>query len=59
MNGYIIDGRVHAHITFTDADKAFGGHLEPGTKVFTFAIVTVGVLEDGTDLSRIDDKSYR
>ncbi len=59
MNGYIIDGRVHAHITMSDADSAFGGHLEPGTKVFTFAIVTVGVLKDGIDLRRIDDKNYR
>ncbi len=59
MNGYVIDGRIHAHITFTDADKAFGGHLESGTSVFTFAVVTVGVLSDGVDLSRIDDKTYR
>lgn len=59
MNGYVIDGRVHAHITFADADKAFGGHLESGTRVFTFAIVTLGVLNDGTDLRRIDDKTYR
>jgi predicted DNA-binding protein with PD1-like motif len=59
MNGYIINGRVHAHATFTNADKAFGGHLEPGTMVFTFAIVTVGVLNDTTDLSHIDDKNYR
>lgn len=59
MNGYVIDGRVHAHLTMTDADKAFGGHLETGTTVFTFAIVTVGVFKDGIDLSRIDDKTYR
>jgi hypothetical protein len=59
MNGYVIDGRVHAHITLSDADKAFGGHLEPGTSVFTFAIVTLGVFKDGIDLSRIDDKTYR
>jgi hypothetical protein len=42
-----------------NADKAFGGHLESGTNVFTFAIITVGVLADGVDLSRIDDKNYR
>jgi hypothetical protein len=36
-----------------------GGHLEPGTKVFTFAIVTVGVLADDLDLSKLDDKDYR
>ena len=59
MNGYVIDGRVHAHVTLTDADKAFGGHLEAGTNVFTFAVVTIGVLSDGMDLNRVDDKSYR
>jgi len=59
MNGYIIDGRIHAHMTLSTPDKAFGGHLEPDTKVFTFAIVTLGVLNDGTDLSRVDDKTYR
>jgi predicted DNA-binding protein with PD1-like motif len=59
VNGYVIDGRVHAHLTMTDADKAFGGHLETGTSVFTFAVVTVGVFKDGIDLSRVDDKTYR
>lgn len=59
MNGYIIDGKIHAHFTMANADKAFGGHLESGTNVFTFAIITVGVLGDGVDLSRIDDKNYR
>jgi predicted DNA-binding protein with PD1-like motif len=57
MNGYVIDGRVHAHLTMANPDHAFGGHLEPGTNVFTFAIVTLGVF-DG-DLSRVDDKTYR
>jgi predicted DNA-binding protein with PD1-like motif len=59
VNGYVINGRVHVHVTLADADKAFGGHLEPGTEVFTFAIVTIGVLNDPTDLSRVDDKTYR
>jgi len=59
MNGYIINSAIHAHMTMTMADKAFGGHLEPGTNVFTFAIVTLGVFGDGVDLSRIDDKTYR
>ena len=59
MNGYIIDGRIHAHITLTNENKAFGGHLESGTTVFTFAIVTVGIFKDGIDLRRIDDKTYR
>lgn len=59
MNGYIIDGRVHAHITLATPEKAFGGHLEPGTSVFTFAIVTVGVMGDGLDFTRLDDKTHR
>ncbi|MDZ4799407.1 MAG: PPC domain-containing DNA-binding protein [Bryobacteraceae bacterium] len=59
MNGYIIDGKIHAHMTMATPDKAFGGHLEPGTAVFTFAIVTIGVMNDGVDFSKLDDKSYR
>jgi len=59
MNGYVINGRVHAHITLANPDKAFGGHLEPGTAVFTFAVVTIGVLNDGIDITQVDNKSYR
>jgi predicted DNA-binding protein with PD1-like motif len=59
MNGYIINGRVHAHISFANGEKMFGGHLEAGTNVFTFAIVTIGVLNDAVNLDRVDDKSYR
>jgi predicted DNA-binding protein with PD1-like motif len=59
MNGYIMDGRVHAHVTLANPDGAFGGHLEPGTIVFTFGIVTIGVMKDGVDFSRLDDKTYR
>ena len=59
MNGYVIDGEVHPHITLADPNRAFGGHLEPGTTVFTFAAVTLGVFADGVDLKRLDDKNYR
>ena len=59
MSGYILNGRLHPHITLSNPDKAFGGHLEPGTNVFTFAVVTIGVLPDSLDLSRLDDKNYR
>jgi len=58
MNGYIINGRIHAHMTLGTPDRAIAGHLEPGNEVFTFAIVTIGVMND-TDLSRVDDKTYR
>jgi len=59
MNGYVISGKLHPHITLSNPEKAFGGHLEPGTKVMSFAIVTVGVFDDSVDLSRMDDKTYR
>lgn len=59
LNGYIIDGRVHAHITLCDDEKSFGGHLELETNIFTFAIVTIGVFSEDINLSRFDDKTYR
>jgi predicted DNA-binding protein with PD1-like motif len=59
MNGYVIGGKVHAHMTLATPDKAFGGHLHADTKVFTFAIVTVGVLPDDLDLSKVDQTNYR
>ncbi|HVW19713.1 MAG TPA: PPC domain-containing DNA-binding protein [Opitutaceae bacterium] len=59
MNGYVMNGRLHPHITLADSRHAFGGHLEPGTTVFTFAIVTIGVLDDGVNFDRLDDKTYR
>ena len=58
MNGYVVNGAVHAHVTLGTGDSAIAGHLEPGTEVFTYAIVTVGVM-NGTDLGRVDDKTYR
>ena len=59
MNGYIIDGRIHAHITLANPERAFGGHLEPGTHVFTFAVVSLGVMNDGVDFAHLDDRTYR
>lgn len=59
MDGYIIDGRIHVHVALSNEAGAFGGHLEYGTSVFTFAIITVGVFKDGIDLTRVDDKTYR
>ena len=53
VNGLILDGRVHAHITFSDADKAMGGHLEEGCRVLTFAVVVLAET-DGADLTDWD-----
>ncbi len=58
-NGYILEGVVHAHISFANPQKAMGGHLEPGTRVFTFVIVTLAVLDDAASLKGFDDKNWR
>ena len=59
MNGYVINGRIPApHMTIATPDRVIAGHVEEGNEVFTFAIVTIGVM-NGTDLSKIDDKTYR
>jgi predicted DNA-binding protein with PD1-like motif len=58
MNGYIIDGRVHAHVTLATPDKAIAGHLQLNTRVLTCAIVTIVVANDA-NFARIDDQTYR
>jgi predicted DNA-binding protein with PD1-like motif len=58
MNGYVIDGSIHAHMTLATPDRVIAGHVEKGNEVYTYAIVTIGVLEN-TDLAHIDDKGYR
>jgi predicted DNA-binding protein with PD1-like motif len=58
MNGYIMNGAVHPHITLATPDRVIAGHLEPGTEVFTFAMVTIGVMND-VNFSRMEDSAYR
>src|SRR3954471_22285676 len=41
VTGAIIDGEVHAHVTFSNAAQAMGGHLEEGCRVLTFAVVVL------------------
>lgn len=55
VGGLVLDGRVHAHITLRSIQHTTGGHLEEGTSVFTFSAISLGVLSDSTDLSRVDD----
>ena len=59
VSGYIFDGRVHAHISVSDQEGAIGGHLEPGNLVFTFTIITVGILTAEMEVTRFDDKTWR
>jgi predicted DNA-binding protein with PD1-like motif len=59
MQGAILNGKVHAHLTLAGKGPAYGGHLEPDTKVFTFAIVTLGILPASDDIKRFDDQHWR
>ncbi|MCL2180837.1 MAG: DNA-binding protein [Treponema sp.] len=45
ITGYIIEGRVHAHIIHSDTKTAFGGHLHEGMEVLTFAILTLAEVD--------------
>jgi predicted DNA-binding protein with PD1-like motif len=58
VNGYVINGRIHAHMTLATPDKVIAGHIEAGNEVYTYAIITIGVM-NGTNLDKIDDKTYR
>jgi len=55
LTGAILDGRVHAHITFSNTEKALGGHLEEGCQVLTFALATLAETDksDFTDWDRV------
>jgi len=44
VGGLIIDGRVHAHIDFSDERNGFGGHLEEGCLALTFTVVALADL---------------
>jgi predicted DNA-binding protein with PD1-like motif len=56
--GYILDGRVHAHIALSDENSVVGGHLENGTKALTFFIVTIGILSDDLDIGNFDNYKF-
>lgn len=55
VTGAILDGRVHAHVTFSDTEIAMGGHLEPGCTVLTFAMITIAdVSTPGLEMAKWD-----
>lgn len=59
MNGYIVDGAIHAHVTMAvnAGQGTVSGHLEPCCEVLTYAIVTIGVLD--TPLGKVQEQNYR
>ena len=54
FSGCIINGRVHAHITHSDTEIAYGGHLESGVHVLTFLNITLAEVDyDFSDFDSI------
>ena len=58
VQGYILNRRIHAHITLADENSVVGGHLESGTKALTFIIVTIGVLPDELEIDNFDNYKF-
>jgi len=58
VQGFVLNGRVHAHITLSDENSTVGGHLELGTKSLTFFILTIGVLPDNLEMENLDRYRY-
>ncbi|HJN26607.1 MAG TPA: DUF296 domain-containing protein [Candidatus Latescibacteria bacterium] len=50
FNGFVLDGKVHCHIDFSDERSGFGGHLEGGTLALTFANIAIGEIEDSVSI---------
>ncbi len=58
VQGYVLNGKVHAHIALSDENSMVGGHLEKGTVALTFFILTIGILPDDVDISNFDSYKY-
>jgi predicted DNA-binding protein with PD1-like motif len=53
VTGLVVNGQVHAHITFSNTEIAMGGHLEEGCRVLTFAVIVLAEAP-GVDFTRWD-----
>lgn len=51
MNGLVVEGEPHVHVTLSTQEGAFGGHLEPGCVAYVLCEVFLAEVE-GVSLSR-------
>ncbi len=51
MNGLVVEGKPHIHMTLSTPEGAFGGHLEPGCIAYVLCEVFFAQVE-GVSLSR-------
>lgn len=55
IQGLIIDGEPHLHITCYGEDGAYAGHLEPGCEVQYLAEISIIELDDADLVRRADE----
>jgi len=55
VTGLVVNGEVHAHVAFSNTEQAFGGHIEEGCRVLTFAIIVMAEALD-VDFTRWDQR---
>jgi hypothetical protein len=53
LNGVVMDGRVHAHVSFSGTAETMGGHLEEGCQILSFGQVWLVTAPDA-DLTNWD-----
>ena len=46
IQGLIIDGKPHLHVTFSDLENTYTGHLEPGCEIQYLAEIVFAEIED-------------
>ncbi|MDW8033426.1 MAG: DNA-binding protein [Nitrososphaerota archaeon] len=55
VSGIIANGKLHAHISVSDRNGTYGGHLEPGSKILYLAEIVIAE-SSGIKLDRILDE---
>lgn len=55
ITGLIVNGEVHAHVAFSNTESAFGGHIEEGCRVLTFAVIVLAEA-DNVDFTGWDQR---
>lgn len=56
LQGVVLKGKAHFHMTVSDLENTYTGHLEPGTTVLYLCELSLLSLEP-TDLKRVKDKN--
>ena len=57
LQGMVIDGRPHFHITVSDGQRTFGAHLEHGSRVLYVAEIVLGEIAGLDHLQRTADEN--